>query len=45
MNAKTDLSDLIAGLVLDGKATLLLHKSTSLRQLASHQKCFFNIPF
>lgn len=42
MNATADLSDLIAGLVPSCKVTLLLHKNTSLRQLTSHQKWFFN---
>lgn len=41
-NAVADLSDLIAGLVPNCKTTLLLHKNTSLRQLTSHQKWFFN---
>jgi hypothetical protein len=41
-NATADISDLIAGLVPNCKATLLLHKNTSLRQLTSHQKWFFN---
>ena len=41
-NATADVSDLIAGLIPDCKATLLLHKNTSLRQLTSHQKWFFD---
>lgn len=41
-NATADLSDLIAGLVPNCKATLLLHKNTSLRQLTPQQKWFFN---
>lgn len=41
-NATADLSDLIAGLIPNGKATLLLHKNTSLRQLTAQQKWFFN---
>lgn len=41
-NATADLSDLITGLIPNCKATLLLHKNTSLRQLTSQQKWFFN---
>ena len=42
MNATANLGDLIAGLLPNGKATLLLHKNPSLRQLTAHQKWFFN---
>jgi hypothetical protein len=42
VNATGELSDLIAGLVPNCKATLLLHKITSLRQLTPQQKWFFN---
>lgn len=42
INATADLGDVIAGLIPNCKATLLLNKNTSLRQLTAQQKWFFN---
>lgn len=41
INATADLADLIAGTIPNCRATLLLHKTTSLRHLTANQKwCF-----
>ena len=41
-NATAELADLLAGTIPNCKATLLLHKTTSLRQLTANQKWCFN---
>lgn len=41
-NATADLADLVAGTIPNCKATVLLHKTTSIRQLTSSQKWFFS---